>query len=76
MNLVCCIFCRHFSFDGGEADISEVTPGRPPSMSCDKNHFDLYDLEGLGAASISAELNKAERCSDFNDCGMVPWHKH
>ena len=37
-----CLHCRHFEFDWGEPDYSELTPGSPASIVCRKKEFDYY----------------------------------
>ena len=64
MSDITCIDCKHWYFDGGERDWSEVTPGSSWSSACRKGHWsdDLYDE---ATASYRKKLLTARRCKDF-----------
>lgn len=64
MIMISCVACKHWRFDEGEPDYSELTPGTEWNSSCEKGHWDV------GGAYTSREkfrscLLQAEKCNDF-----------
>ena len=62
-----CVFCKHWSFSGGEPGYSEMTPGSDASMYCDKNmwgrKFRLWDISG--AEDFRKIIKTAETCQHY-----------
>lgn len=61
-----CWSCKHFSFDGGEKDWSEDTPGYTGRMSCGKGVYD-FSLQDVDEDVLRESLMKAEACEKFED---------
>lgn len=58
-----CFECKHFDMSFGEPDLSEITPGSPPSLDCYKGHFYVY--YGVDLAKFKKLIRKARECDDF-----------
>lgn len=58
-----CIACPHFIFDSGWGG-SDVTPGDPPRIGCEKNHWLMGMYEGPDTVLISTSF--AEKCPDYS----------
>lgn len=39
-----CLFCKHFYFDPGMADISDITPGWDSTIECSKGYWKMNYL--------------------------------
>lgn len=63
-----CIGCRHLEISLGSETYSDVTPGAPGSVWCDKGHFDI-EPEDLGADSevIYKAMCRAASCPDYQE---------
>ena len=60
-----CYSCRYLYVDEGWCG-SDVTPGNPPNLTCEKGHFDYEDaLENRGGLKIC--LERADTCTDFEE---------
>lgn len=60
-----CMACKYLSYEQGYPDISEVTPGRPPSFECNKYHWSEDLWEDLEARQLYVLMDKAKTCKDF-----------
>lgn len=60
-----CLFCRHFVFEPGEPDWSDVTPGYAPDIRCGLGHWrlDMYrdDVSNYRRCQLIART-----CPDFD----------
>ena len=58
-----CLFCKHFNFNMGEPDYSEVSPGIDASFNCLKDH---WSMSNYGPKSEFIEhIESAKKCKDF-----------
>ncbi|HEX6215282.1 MAG TPA: hypothetical protein VFZ38_10710 [Vicinamibacterales bacterium] len=62
-----CVFCRHWSFYGGDYGYSELTPGSDSEMDCQKGkwgrNFRLKDL--IGEDDFRRIIMTAKTCPDY-----------
>lgn len=61
-----CIMCKHFYFESGDPDYSEVTPGYDATMGCHKNLITI-DLMSDNTESYRKSLLIAEACPEYKD---------
>ena len=59
-----CLECKHWQFDAGYPDYSEVTPGEDWSMECCKLHFRLSGFD-ISEKEFRATMTRAGECTDF-----------
>ena len=61
-----CIFCKHFRWDQGYGDLSDITPGADASMWCSLNLFNgLYGYDITRDAYRNA-IFAAQACGRFD----------
>lgn len=60
-----CIFCKHFYFDPGYPDWSEVTPGQEASVGCYKYVYPDYSLSEITLNKYRELILTAQSCSKF-----------
>lgn len=60
-----CVFCKNWSFSGGSADYSDVTPGEQGKISCMKQHYchRMYKIQSEMNFRLIIEI--AENCPDY-----------
>lgn len=59
-----CLACTHCYFEGGSHHYSELTPGAPMILRCEKDH---WDAEGrFSKEALVTGLDKALTCKDWN----------
>ena len=59
-----CILCKHFDFNSGEEDYSDLTPGEAWSASCLRGHFVMVGRK-VTSDEYCLNLLKAETCPDL-----------
>jgi hypothetical protein len=67
MNERTCISCKHFDFDSGMPDMSDLTPGTSWSLTCRMRHYYLSGTFAPSQEEFRMTLEKAQKCPDFED---------
>ncbi len=69
-----CWACKWFAFEDGEPDYSDVTPGGPFSIRCNKfvvqrggRKLTRYDESDPDQQTFRKCINMAKTCPDFKD---------
>jgi len=62
-----CIDCKHFHFDGGCPDYSDVTTGENVEVCCRKEHWEL-DVTRDTEEEFRTYMRTASGCEDFEEC--------
>lgn len=67
---ICCVLCKHFYFDPGHEDYSDLTPGESTIIGCNKDH---YRMEAFDTTEEKYRENmlKANTCSDFEKADFI-----
>lgn len=66
-----CYNCKHIYVSAPVPDWSDVTPGSPFRMGCDKGHWYFDPDEDTNIQSIRECLETATNCADFTETNHV-----
>lgn len=67
-----CYECKHCFWISSTRAYSDLTPGDPGEMGCDKKHWREYIQDGstLELSDLAKNILLAETCADFS---AAPW---
>lgn len=63
----CCVQCRHFSFDAGTPNWSDVTPGSNMTISCRRDHWRI--TTETTESAFRSHMETSQHCDDFESAG-------
>ena len=59
-----CILCKHFRFETGEGDLSEITPGTDAEVLCLRRKWEI-NLYDDSTESFRQKLSSAADCAEY-----------
>lgn len=63
----CCVQCRHFSFDAGTPNWSDVTPGSNMSISCGRDRWRI--TTETTESAFRSHMETSRYCDVFESAG-------